>query len=127
MNSNILSLEKLELRSATAEMVTYRGRKALRLVESISENDEHALAILTGSELEDGMIEWVVAGDRVPGAAEGMRGFVGMAFRVQPKGAAFECFYLRPTNGRADDQVRRNHATQYISHPDYPWYKLRDE
>lgn len=34
---------------------------------------------------------------------------------------------MRPTNGRADDQLRRNHATQYISHPDYPWYKLREE
>jgi len=22
--------------------------------------------------------------------------------------------------GRADDQVRRNHSTQYISHPDFP-------
>lgn len=27
----------------------------------------------------------------------------------------------------ADDQLRRNHATQYVSHPDYPWYKLREE
>jgi hypothetical protein len=56
-----------------------------------------------------------------------MRGFVGIAFRVQPDGAAFECFYLRPTNGRANDQLRRNHATQYISHPDEPWHKLREE
>lgn len=23
--------------------------------------------------------------------------------------------------------MRRNHSTQYISHPDYPWYKLREE
>jgi hypothetical protein len=35
--------------------------------------------------------------------------------------------YLRPTNGRADDQLRRNHSTQYISYPDYPWYRLREE
>jgi hypothetical protein len=34
---------------------------------------------------------------------------------------------LRPTNGRADDQVRRNHSTQYISYPDFPWYRLREE
>jgi len=26
----------------------------------------------------------------------------------------YDCFYFRPTNGRADDQVRRNHTTQYI-------------
>jgi hypothetical protein len=36
-------------------------------------------------------------------------------------------FYLRPTNGRADDQVRRNHSAQYISSPEFPWYLLRKE
>jgi hypothetical protein len=46
---------------------------------------------------------------------------------VQPHGSHFECFYLRPTNGRANDQLRRNHSTQYISHPDFPWYRLREE
>ena len=50
-----------------------------------------------------------------------------MAFRVSPEAAKYECFYLRPTNGRADDQVRRNHSTQYISFPDFPWQKLRKE
>jgi hypothetical protein len=46
---------------------------------------------------------------------------------VQPGGAQYECFFLRPTNGRADDQLRRNHSTQYISYPDYPWHRLREE
>jgi hypothetical protein len=55
-----------------------------------------------------------------------MRGFVGIAFRVAAQASRFECFYLRPTNGRADDQLRRNHATQYISHPDHTWHKLRE-
>jgi hypothetical protein len=31
------------------------------------------------------------------------------------------------TNGRSDDQVRRNHAAQYVSHPDFTWHRLRDE
>ena len=39
----------------------------------------------------------------------------------------FECIYLRPTNGRAEDQVRRNHSTQYFSFPDFPWPRLRKE
>jgi hypothetical protein len=33
----------------------------------------------------------------------------------------------RPTNGRAEDQVRRNHATQYISYPDRRWFQLRKD
>jgi hypothetical protein len=39
----------------------------------------------------------------------------------------YDAFYLRPTNGRADDQVRRNHSVQYISHPDWRWNRLREE
>jgi hypothetical protein len=34
---------------------------------------------------------------------------------------------LRPTNGRAEDQVRRNHSVQYISIPGFPWPLLRKE
>ena len=72
-------------------------------------------------------------GSAEPGAnaGEGARGFVGVAFRVSPDAAKdvlrYECFYLRPTNGRADDQVRRNHSVQYISFPDFPWQRLRKE
>jgi hypothetical protein len=50
-----------------------------------------------------------------------------MAFRVANGGAAYEAFYLRPTNGRAEDQERRNHSTQYISEPEFPWNRLRQE
>ena len=34
---------------------------------------------------------------------------------------------MAPTNGRADDQVRRNHSTQYSSHPGYDFARLRQE
>jgi hypothetical protein len=62
----------------------------------------------------------VAVGFDAPGPArlKRPRGFVGIAFRR---------FYLRPTNERADDQVRRNHATQYISHRDWPLARLRKE
>jgi hypothetical protein len=68
-----------------------------------------------------------VAGFPRSGAPEGARGFVGIAFRVRPDASQFEAIYLRPTNGRSEDQLRRNHSTQYISHPDFPWFRLRDE
>src|SRR5689334_15894446 len=113
------ALSAVELHQVAAELVNYRGRPALRLVEDDGPpTADHALAVLVASDFKDGVIETEIAGAPRAGAAEGMRGFVGVAFRVQPHGAGFECFYLRPTNGRADDQLRRNHATQYISHPD---------
>ena len=46
---------------------------------------------------------------------------------MQAGGSRFENIYIRPTNGRADDQLRRNHATQYVSAPDWPWERLRKE
>ncbi len=122
------SLSELELHHVEAELVTYRGRHAVRLVEhGESTASDPTIAILSGSDFKEGVIEAEVAGAPRSDAPQAMRGFVGIAFRVQPHGSRFECFFLRPTNGRADDQLRRNHSTQYISHPDYPWYRLREE
>ena len=119
------SISGLELHNVAAEAVTYRGRQSVRLVEQGEPME--SIAILTGSNFTDGVIETEIAGVLRKDASEGMRGFIGIAFRVQPNGERYECFYLRPTNGRADDQLRRNHSTQYISHPDFPWYRLREE
>ena len=55
------------------------------------------------------------------------RGFIGVMFRVQADGAHYECIYLRPINGRAQDQLQRNHAVQYVSLPDWDWKRLRDQ
>jgi 3-keto-disaccharide hydrolase len=109
----------------------YRGRSAVRLV-----NDDgpvgtvsggQVLAIVTGSDFEDGTIEAEIAGFPRQGAKPSTRGFIGVAFRVQDHGSRYEAFYLRMTNGRADDQLRRNHSAQYVSQPEFPWNRLRQE
>jgi hypothetical protein len=85
------------------------------------------LAFVEGTDFSSGVIEAEIAGAVAPGAPEGARGFVGVAFRVRSDLRTYDAFYLRPTNGRADDQERRNHAAQYIAHPDWPWFRLRKE
>lgn len=112
-----------------SEAVTYKGRKAIRLTDALNGADanEDRLLVLTQTKFENGTIEVDVAGEPAPGAGQGARGFTGIAFRVAPDVTKFECFYVRPTNGRADDQVRRNHSVQYISFPDHPWHRLRKE
>jgi hypothetical protein len=90
-------------------------------------NNGNSLAIVKGASFHNGTLEIEAAGEPRKGAAPTARGFIGIAFHVQPKAEKFEYFYVRPTNGRAADQVRRNHATQYASHPDYPWERLRKE
>ena len=121
------ALDGLELRNVEAELVTYQGRSALRVVEKVGERTGDAVVILTETDFGNGSIEVDLAARPAEGAVAQARGFAGIAFRVAVDAARLECFYLRPANGRADDQLRRNHSTQYVSHPDYPWYRLREE
>jgi hypothetical protein len=118
----------LELANAKAEVVNYRGRRALRLLpEGQEKSNESMLAILTGSDFKNGTIQVDIAGTPRAGTPPDSRGFIGIAFRVKPQAAGFEIFYLRPTNARTDDQLRRNHTAQYVSAPDFPWERLRKE
>jgi hypothetical protein len=121
------SLTGLQPSRVKAEAATYHGRPAVRLTDIAGPGAaETTMAMLDGSDFEDGTIEAEVAGLPRSGSFEGARGFIGIAFRVTDP-THFECFYIRPTNGRADDQLRRNHATQYIAQPDFPWNRLRQE
>ena len=123
------AMDQLKLVNVKAEPVNFKGRKALRVSDAAAAGtgDEGRLVILPKTDFQDGIIEVDLAGEPGPGAGEGARGFVGMAFRVAADASRFECFYLRPTNGRAEDQVRRNHSAQYISNPGFPWHLLRKE
>jgi len=122
----LATTDGLRAHGVTFTAVTYQGQKAVRLVGEPGFDGE-GYAAVKGPAIQDGRIELDVAGRPGAGAPEGARGFIGVAFRIQPDDRAFECFYIRPTNGRADDQLRRNHSTQYISFPDWPWERLRRE
>lgn len=126
------SAEGLTLHNAVATPVTFQGKKAIKLTAAGGAaagdaNRQDHLALMDGVEFSSGTMEVDIAGEPGPGAAGGARGFVGVAFRVQPDRKTYDCFYLRPTNGRAEDQERRNHTAQYIQHPGFPWFKLRQE
>jgi hypothetical protein len=110
------------------EVVSYKGRPAIRVSDAApAAPDGERVLWLSGTDFKNGAIEIEMTGEPGPSAGEQARGFVGLAFRAAAGGSHYECFYLRPTNGRAEDQVRRNHSVQYISFPDFPWEKLRKE
>ncbi|HUQ81072.1 MAG TPA: hypothetical protein VM076_08045 [Gemmatimonadaceae bacterium] len=115
--------------NGTVEVVSHRGRRAVKLVRSpgMAKTDGSMLAILADRHFKDGTIEVSVAGAPRPDAPADSRGFIGLSFRTGDAGEWSEIFYLRPTNGRADDQLRRNHAVQYVSHPAFTWERLRQE
>ena len=123
-----LGVNRLKLYNVKADLETYRGVAAVAVadVAPVSVGDGERLAIVDGTTFQDGTIEVNLAGDTAANAPPQARGFVGIAFRVTDA-SHFECFYIRPKNGRAGDQLQRNHSTQYISVPGYPWEKLRTE
>ena len=108
-----------------AETVEYQGRKAVRL--TTSPEKESGLAILPGTEFQDGTIEADIAVKITTPPGVRMPGFTGIAFRVKPDGKEYEIVYLRPKNALADDQAMRNHSLQYCAEPDWGWYRLRRE
>jgi len=82
---------------------------------------------LKGIEFKNGTIEVRELSRLLSTAPPTARGFIGIAFRIKEDNSKFECIYIRPTNGRADDQVRRNHSIQYFSYPEYKFDRLRKE
>jgi len=155
LESELLLPDNLELVNTTAEKDTFKGKSGVKIAISAAAAARAAarragakkggkkggppnFAALEASRLEvlalpkieefsSGTIEVDLAGSPAPGATGGARGFIGVAFRVQADKKTYDAYYLRPTNGRADDQERRNHSAQYIHHPHAPWFKSRAE
>jgi hypothetical protein len=119
------TIEQLVPHRVKVESVDYRGKRCIRMVEDGSVANGEAYAVVKGDEFHNGTIEVELAGRPGPTASGDARGFIGIAFRLRE--GKFEYIYLRPTNGRAEDQVRRNHSTQYSAHPDFDFARLRRE
>ena len=79
------------------------------------------LGILKEVEFETGTIKIELLGENNPG-----KSFIGIAFNIEDK-ETFEAIYFRPFNFVATEQIRKDHMVQYIHHPEYTWYKLREE
>lgn len=105
------------------------GKATIRVTKDpkIEAVDEPTFARLVGSDFKDGMITVKVLSKLLPDAPAFARGFIGVAFRIDESNTKFECMYIRPTNGRAEEQLRRNRATQYFSYPDFKFDRLRQE
>jgi hypothetical protein len=120
------SVDRLTAKNVSVVQMNYKGRSAIQLIAAPDARNATSYAVLKDMSFRDGTIEADLAGQPAAGAGSGARGFIGIAFRLQADGR-YEYIYLRPTNGRADDQVRRNHSTQYSSHPDFDFARSRQE
>jgi hypothetical protein len=117
------TIDQLTPHQVKLESVEYSGKRAVRVIEDGEVPNGQAYAAVKGSAFHNGEIVVELAGKPATGVTGGARGFIGIGFRLQD--GKFEYIYLRPTNGRADDQVRRNHSTQYSAFPDFDFAAAR--
>src|SRR5690349_10161913 len=78
-----LSPTLLKPHNVKVEQVMYKGKQAIRLSDAMKPGDEgrdDRMALFTKTSFHDGTIEGQIAGEPGPGAFEGARGFVGVAF-----------------------------------------------
>jgi hypothetical protein len=109
--------------NAKTEAVKYLGRKSVRI--TMEGEDHEGLALLPGSDFQDGVIEADIALKTTVPPGVRHPGFVGIAFRARTDASHYELFYLRPGNSEAADQAMRNHSVQYGCEPGFGWYRLR--
>lgn len=133
--------EKYEFEAVNtkAEIVNMDGAQVLRVERDLIASpfdgknieasvDGPTYVKLTNVDMENGTIEVkmlsrIMENSPFPAA----RGFIGVAYRVDQENKNFDAIYLRPSNGRADDQLRRNHTVQYFSYPGNTFSLLRKE
>src|SRR5262245_15258449 len=120
------SMDRLVAKNVSIAQTNYKGRSSIKVTANPEAANGTSYALVKDASFLDGVIEVDLAGQPAPGAASSARGFIGIAFRIQGDGR-YEYIYLRPTNGRADDQIRRNHSTQYSSYPDFDFARSRQE
>lgn len=116
-HQSYMSLEKME------------GQIVLRVIKdsAVQKVDEPTFVKIKDLDFSNGTIEVKVLSRLLINAPSFARGFIGLAFRINENNSAYESIYIRPTNGRADDQSRRNHTVQYYAYPDYKFDRLRKE
>ncbi|WP_232282958.1 hypothetical protein [Pedobacter sp. BAL39] len=129
INAQVISLNKDNLVPHLVEMSIEKrnGKEMVRVVKSrlVIEADEPTYVKIKDFDFQDGTIELKVMGKLLPNASDSARAFIGLSFRINNDDSKFENIYLRPTNGIAMNQIRRNRSVQYFSYPDFKFFHSR--
>lgn len=109
--------KQMEAVHVTTTIEKIKGKKALRIERDLQQlpfdaqrigetTDGPTFVKLVGEELDNGTIEVTVLSRlQDPLLMKDARGFIGVAYHIQPDNSAFESIYIRPTNGRVDNQL----------------------
>jgi hypothetical protein len=118
---------KVELKNALEEQQIKVVNRSLSVFDKspgaveMDASEGDGLAILKELAFESGTVQLELLGENNPG-----KSFIGFAFNIQDE-ETFEAVYFRPFNFVATEQIRKDHMVQYIHHPEFTWYKLRED
>ena len=103
------------------------NKEVLKVVKDTSVQlvDEPTFVRIKDLNFKNGSIEVKVLSRLLKNSPAYARGFIGISFRINDNNTKYESIYIRPANGRVDDQIRRNHSIQYYAYPDFKFDKLR--
>jgi len=107
--------QKLRVVNRTATRI--EDRNGVRMSRASGDG----VAWLEGSDFQSGTIEVDVRGREFMGQS-----FVGVAFHRKDDNT-YEAVYVRPFNFRASDPIRKQHAVQYITLPEFDYDRLRKD
>lgn len=131
LNAQTIRLDtgRLEAVQVFMSIEKLMGSEVVKVIKdsTVKEVDEPTFVKIKAVDFSNGIIEVKVLSRLLKNASETARGFIGLAFRINDDNTKFENIYIRPTNGRANDQVRRNHSIQYFSYPEFKFDRLRKE
>jgi hypothetical protein len=124
-----VNAENFDFKNVRVQDVKILGKKATLVLQDTTVKTKPIVnhSLLKNMDFHNGTIEVKVLARLWKNAPAAARGFIGITFRGSADNSKYEAFYIRPTNGRADDQVRRNHTLQYMAMPGYDFEKFRKE
>lgn len=115
--TKIISGDGWRVVNRVSEIVTKNGQTCVHFK---AHNQQGGIAWLKNFEFTNGMIEVDIKGKNIKGGS-----FLGVAFRGL-NDSTYDAIYFRPFNFDSISNVK-GHSVQYISHPQYPWFRLRKE
>ncbi len=104
---------KFSPNAAASWVADAKGRPALKA---------KGIVWLEGATFADGTIEVDILGQSAPPQSN----FLGIAFRGTDD-TTYDCVYFRPFNFRHTNPENAARSVQYVSHPEWPWQRLRSE
>ena len=134
--TNLISAQIIELNEKTLDasgvslsIEQYKGKQCVKVIKTseVRGADMPTHVKVKDVDFRNGTISVNVLSKLLKEAGPRARGFIGISFRITDNDSKFENIYLRPTNARAEDQLRRNHSIQYFSYPDFKFNVLRKE